>query len=274
MSTGGDASRYVYRIDSDDTITSVDESWLGFAYANDAMDLTRSCLFGDIEWLISGPIRETYAAIPCDDRASVHDWFWWASDPFLAADGVNDRWTEHLTRITEVMMTTDYSFRRNWVARRPQLSEYHPITTLRFIRRGKQDSRDARRPRPPNLPMFWTSRSAAFNHFVPEVLALDSLHPRIAYRLEARLTEFAGAGHGNGREADEGYTRAGGRVCGIPVQHTRFLEGDSMVVALASRLTESGIGETGQAFFMASTGPGDVVTLDDVLLHDVAAGRR
>jgi len=71
-----------------------------------------------------------------------------------------------------------------------------------------------------------------------------------------------------GRGSDEGYTRAGGRVFEIPVQHTRFLEGDSMVVALASRLTGSGIGETGRAFFMASTRPGDVVTLDPAPLRE------
>lgn len=229
-----------------------------FQSALGAMDPARRCLYSDVEILLSEPARNTYAALPCDARGAVHEWFWWASSPFLAASAVNDRWTEHLTRITEIVMTEDFRSRRNWTSKGPEVREY----PTRYVRRGNYDSWDRRWPRPdPGLQMSWTSRSAAFNHFVPDVLALDSLHPELEYRLIARLERTL---HGS----DEGYTRSGGRVVEVPVQRTRFLEGDSMVVALASRLADSRIGGTGQAYFMASTGPGDVVTLEPASLRE------
>lgn len=196
--------------------------------------------------LVREDAHQDEAVVPHVDRTHRARWFWWASDPFLAADAFNDRRSERFTRLFEFMMSADLRGRIDGVAFTPSLNGR--------VRRPPFDSYEAGDPDRRIIGTAWTSRAAAFNHFVPEVFALDSLHPGLEYRLEARLDRF-------GTGSDEGYTRAEGRVYEIPAQYARFLEGDSMVVAIASRLEESGIGGTGQAFFMASPGPGDVVTL-------------
>ena len=225
------------------------------------------CRFLDVTALVASKAAERLSFGGCSAVTERQGWFWWLSDPFLAADHFNDRWTEHMARVFEGIANEDLVRRRgirlhNYGFRPKGFSHRH-------LRRGLPDSWSRTSwPNPNGYPnAVWTSRRAAFNHFVPEVFALDSLHPELEYRLEARLERGPGS--------DEGYTRPGGRVFEMPVQHARFLEGDSMVVAVAARLTELEIGGPGQAFFMASTGPGDVVTLDPSPLREtvVFAGK-
>ena len=226
-----------------------------FQRALSGMPPSLRCGLENVLALLPRDVRSEYEGLPCEARAEAHQWFWWATDPFLANEG-NDRWAEHLARGFEGMVNEDL------LARVDETNFFRPRGyRSHYMRRGIHDSFD----RNYESPEAWTSRKAAFNHFVPEVLSLTGLHDDLHYRLAAETERASDPG-------DEGYTRTAGRVVQVPVQIARFREGDSLDVALASDLESAGFGgPNGQGFFVASEGPEHVVALDPAPLREVVA---
>jgi hypothetical protein len=226
-----------------------------FQRALSEMPPSLRCGLENVLALLPRDVRSEYEGLPCEARAEAHQWFWWATDPFLANEG-NDRWAEHLARGLEGMVREDL------LARVDETNFFRPRGyNSHYMRQGIYDSFD----RYYQSAKAWTSLKAAFNHFVPEVLSLTGLHDGLHYRLEPETERASDPG-------DEGYTRAAGRVVQVPVQIARFREGDSLDVALASDLEWAGFGgPSGRAFLVASEGPEHVVTLDPAPLREVVA---
>ncbi len=235
----------------------------------------------DVSALLPEPNRALYESLPAEGRSDFHAFIWWLADPFYSEDG-NDRRAEHIVRRLErilykTLMTAFYG--RSAGARLGEAGDGE------FVRRGWRDSFNGVRMTR-GFAGGWdpfTSKKAAFNHFVPDVLSLSGLDEALAYRLEAKLE-------------DEGYTRASGPVVQLPSQVARFREGDSLIVAMASDLKAAGVvsetdeagpgsgGEvfsasqewgTGQVHFFTSQGPGHVAFFDPAPVRDraVMAGR-
>ena len=171
------------------------------------------CLLTDITQLVEGRDEATYGRLPCPgpERTEFADRFWWLSDPFLTRPG-NDRWTEHITRRFELVLDGRLGGRG--------------VTNSRLIaeiaRRGHPDSWITRT----RQIDFWRSEEAARYRFTPASLVGDGLQ---ALRYELLAGRW-----------DEGYTPLEyGPVFEVPGQVARFLEGDSMVLAVAADLDEA-----------------------------------
>jgi hypothetical protein len=226
------------------------------------------CRLEDVHFLIPGEVRDHYDNIPCEEREGVHRHIWWLADPFYIDPG-NDRWAEHISRRFELLFHEQR-------LRAVRLGGGRPVIHKRsheryYVMRGPPDSWLGSPWETGNL----TSREAAASHYVPEALSLEGLDRNPAYQLKAG-------------ERDEGYTRWDGATSSAPAQVVRFREGDSLMVALASDLSETdlwgdedGRGEekggprgiprtlpVGRAHFVASEGPGQTVSLEPSLIRD------
>ena len=193
------------------------------------------CRLTDIEYLLDGRDGSTYSDLPCHDpkRLKFEERFWWLSDPLLTMPG-NDRWTEHVTRRFELLL-----HERLWKVTRPDY-----LTTARGIsdnliymnvvtRRGHFDSWD-------NTGRF-RSLDASRYRFSPASLVGDGIQA-LRYNLEA--TRW-----------DEGYTSIEyGPVFEVPGQIARFLDGDSLVLAVSVDLDAAPVYPR-ESRFVASGGP-------------------
>lgn len=190
------------------------------------------CLLTDITQLVAGRDEDTYRRLPCPSpkRNEFADRFWRLSDPFLTRSG-NDRWTEHVTRRFELVLDGRLGGRG--------------VTNSRVIaeitRRGHPDSWIART----RQIDFWRSEEAARYRFTPASLVGDGLQA-LRYELQA------------GRW-DEGYTSLEyGPVFEVPGQVARFLEGDSLVLAVAADLDEAPFDPVDIRFMASGGGDGPV----------------
>ncbi|MCY4574124.1 MAG: hypothetical protein OXF01_15140 [Gemmatimonadetes bacterium] len=193
------------------------------------------CRLTDIEYLLDGRDGSTYSDLPCHDpkRLEFEERFWWLSDPLMTMPG-NDRWTEHVTRRFELLL-----HERLWAVTRPNY-----LVTARGIsdnlvymdvvtRRGPPDSWD-------NTGWF-RSLDASRYRFSPASLVGDGIQA-LRYNLEA--TRW-----------DEGYTSIEyGPVFEVPGQVARFLDGDSLVLAVSADLDASPVYPR-ESRFVASGGP-------------------
>ncbi len=193
------------------------------------------CRLTDIEYLLDGRDGATYSGLPCPsrERREFEERFWWLSDPLLTFPG-NDRWTEHVTRRFELLL-----HERLWRVTRPDY-----LTSARGIannlvymnvvtRRGPPDSWD-------NIGKF-RSLEASRYRFTPASLVGDGIQA-LRYELEASRW-------------DEGYTPAEyGPVFEVPGQVARFLNGDSLVLAVSADLDAAPVYPR-ESRFVASGGP-------------------
>lgn len=197
------------------------------------------CRLTDIEYLLDGRDGSTYSGLPCHDpeRLEFEARFWWLSDPLVTMPG-NDRWAEHVTRRFELLL-----HERLWGAIRPGylLSARGIAHNLLYMnevtRRGPPDSWQ---PRSGTIET-WRTREAARYRFTPASLVGDGIQA-LRYRLDASRW-------------DEGYTPvAYGPVFEVPGQIARFLEGDSLVLAVSADLDAAPV-QPRWSRFAASGGP-------------------
>ena len=193
------------------------------------------CRLTDIEYLLDGRDGSTYADLPCHDpkRREFEERFWWLSDPLLTRPG-NDRWNEHVTRRFELLL-----HERLWDVIRPDYlfsagGLGHSLVYMNVVtRRGSPDSQD-------NIGRF-RSLEASRYRFSPASLVGDGIQA-LRYKLEA--TRW-----------DEGYTPLDyGPVFEVPGQVARFMDGDSLVLAVSADLRAAPINPQ-QIRFVASSGP-------------------
>ena len=198
-------------------------------------DQELACRLTDIEYLLDGRDGATYSVLPCPsrERGEFEERFWWLSDPLLTRPG-NDRWTEHVTRRFELLL-----HERLWEVIRPNylLSAGglgHNLVYMNVVtRRGAPDSQD-------NIGRF-RSLEASRYRFSPASLVGDGIQA-LHYELEA--TRW-----------DEGYTPVEyGPVFEVPGQIARFLDGDSLVLAVSADLDAAPI-YSRESRFVASGGP-------------------
>lgn len=229
------------------------EGW--FRKALEGMPAMLRCELEDVSPILPKEYRSRYAHLGCSERGEINAQVWWLSDPLLVDEG-NDRWTEHVARRLETVWVQQGSsvqgraifppfyeahVTRSWWWNTGGwgfvTSHYDPLhNTGGALEIDHDDDR-------PN------HRGAA-NHFVPDRFPWSGLDEGLEYRLEAS-------------DKDEGYTRPGGVMEPLPSQFARFLEGDSLVVAVAAELPVDQLSETadGEAWFVASPEPGEVRTL-------------
>ncbi len=210
----------------------------------------------DLMFLLPEAERSKYRAMTPREREKYHKEFWWLSDP-LYTDDTNDRWVEHVARGLELLSRESMNLK--------ELVTGFSEPEEGRIRRGITDSwRPDRDPRARGTGIKrWTSRTGAFNHFVPDGISLVGFEPGLTFRTVGTME-------------DEGYTRSSGPMLQLPSQVVRFREGDSLLVAIASDLEQAGVPRSlpwaeqgvggdlasGQAFFVASEDPEHVTTLD------------
>ena len=194
-----------------------------------------ACRLNDITYLLGGRDEETYERLPCPgpERTAFEERFWWLSDPLLTAPG-NDRRSAHLTRRFELLLherlqeAVDYA----WLLR-PGGMDSLLLYRDEVTRRGHPDSFDH--------TGRWSSEKAARYRFTPASLIGDGLQA-LRYELDANRW-------------DEGYAPAGHRLFfAVPGQIARFLDGDSLVLAISADLRTSPINPQ-QTRFIASAGP-------------------
>jgi hypothetical protein len=124
------------------------------------------CGIEDVDVLLPADLRQEYREASCAARDDMHRWFWWVADPFLSVEG-NDRLAEHVARGFEALVQDDLR-RRVDPPGRAYANRYYP-----HIRRGFSDSYqtaawNSELKQWTRRSEWWTSRRAAFNHFVPE----------------------------------------------------------------------------------------------------------
>ncbi len=195
-----------------------------------------TCRLTDIRELLDGGDGASYRRLSCPgpERTEFEERFWWLSDPLLARPG-NDRWSEHITRRLELLL---HERLHRAVYNRRVRPQYHIDVT----RRGHPDSW---RPRGRDLET-WRSEEGARYRFTPASLVGDGLGA-LRYELEASRW-------------DEGFTPIEyGTVYDLPGQVARFLDGDSLVLAVAADLDAVPFGSPATRF-IASSGPGGLIT--------------
>ena len=193
-----------------------------------------ACRLTDIRELLDGGDGASYRRLPCPgpERTEFEERFWWLSDPLLTRPG-NDRWSEHVTRRLELLL---HERLHRAVYNRRATPRYHIDVT----RRGHPDSW---RPRGRDLET-WRSEEGARYRFTPASLLGDGLGA-LRYELEASRW-------------DEGFTPTEyGTVYDLPGQVARFLDGDSLVLAVAADLDAVPFGSP-VTRFIASSEPGSV----------------
>ena len=194
-----------------------------------------ACRLTDITYLLEGRDEETYERLPCPgpDRTEFEERFWWLSDPLLTAPG-NDRRAEHLTRRFELLL---HERLREAIDRDFLLGPGAIDSLLRHMdevtRRGHPDSFDH--------TGRWKSEKAARYRFTPASLVGDGVQ---ALRYELEATRW-----------DEGYTPATyNPFFAVPGQVARFMDGDSLVLAVSADLRAAPVNPL-QTRFVASGGP-------------------
>ncbi len=197
------------------------------------------CRLRDIEYLLDGRDGSTYADLPCHDpqRLEFEERFWWLTDPLMAIPG-NDRWTEHIARRFELLL-----HERLWEVTRPGylLNAAGIADNLVYMnvvtRRGPPDSWEPAG----RIVDTWRSEQASRYRFSPASLVGDGIQ---ALRYNLAATRW-----------DEGYTPvAYGPVFEVPGQIARFLDGDSLVLAVSADLDASPV-YSRESRFVASGGP-------------------
>ncbi|MDE2654581.1 MAG: hypothetical protein OXI71_12310 [Gemmatimonadota bacterium] len=194
-----------------------------------------ACRLTDITYLLEGRDEETYEHLPCPGpgRTEFDDRFWWLSDPLLTAPG-NDRWSEHLTRRFELLLHE----RLQDVVEPARWFEPGAIDSIRryvdeVTRRGFPDSFDH--------TGRWRSDVASRYSFTPASLVGDGVQA-LRYELEANRW-------------GEGYTPAEySPFHSVPGQLARFMDGDSLVLAVSADLKAAPINPL-QIRFIATNGP-------------------
>ena len=194
-----------------------------------------ACRLNDIARLLEGRDEEAYGRLPCPDpaRTEFEERFWWLSDPLLTAPG-NDRRTEHLTRRFELLL---HERLREAVQPDFLLRPGGADSLLLYIdevtRRGHPDSFDH--------TGRWASEKAARYRFTPASLIGDGVQ---ALRYEIEADRWS-----------EGYTpRAYSPFFAVPGQVARFMDGDSLVLAVSADLRAAPVNPR-QIRFVASGGP-------------------
>ena len=194
-----------------------------------------ACRLTDITYLLDGRDEETYERLPCPgpDRTEFEDRFWWLSDPLLTAPG-NDRWSAHLTRRFELLL---HERLRDAVEPGRWFEPGALDSILRYVdevtRRGFPDSFDH--------TGRWRSDKAARYRFTPASLIGDGVQA-LRYELEAERW-------------DEGYTPTDyDAFYAVPGQVARFMDGDSLVLAVSADLRAAPINPL-QIRFVAGSGP-------------------
>ena len=194
-----------------------------------------ACRLNDITYLLEGRDEETYEHLPCPgpDRTEFEERFWWLSDPLLTAPG-NDRRSAHLTRRFELLLyerlqeAVDYGWLLGPGAIDSLLLYQDEVT-----RRGHPDSFDH--------TGRWASEKATRYRFTPASLIGDGVQ---ALRYKLKATRW-----------DEGYTPADyDSFHAVPGQVARFMDGDSLVLAVSADLRAAPINPQ-QIRFVASGGP-------------------
>ncbi len=190
-----------------------------------------ACRLSGIGELLKERDAEVYMRLPCPgpERLEFEERFWWLSDPLLTMPG-NDRWTEHITRRFELLL---HERLRRAVEGRPVNRSQFGRHMEAVTRRGHPDSWDSR--------TRWKSGAGASYRFTPASLVQDGARA-LRYEIEA------------GRW-DEGYTPvAYGPVVEVPGQVARFLEGDSLLLAVSADLDGAPFVAV-ETRFVAAAGP-------------------
>jgi len=219
------------------------EAEAAFRRALSAAPDSVACDWSDATWLMGSFDQRGYGLSTVDARDAVSDWscprrvavsdsIWWLADPLYSVPG-NSRWVEHLARSMSARFYDE--IRRSHVGSQGSEAAREHRWASR-LRRGPVDSYDVRQG------WTWTSREAARYHFVPDVPVDDLADP--TWRLEGHLD-------------DEGYTPFDEPFVEIPYQAARFRDGDSLKVAVASRLTDTPVEGAldGAASYVLSAGP-------------------
>lgn len=206
------------------------EAQASFNSALPAADPVLTSRLTAVAELLDGDDRSDYVKLGGRDRRDFERRFWWLTNPIWSIPG-NDRWTRHIRRRFELVL-------------HEQLLEAtsgneHPYShEVAVVRRGHEDSWSkialpARR---------WTSIKAATYRFSP-VAGTTGEIGELRYQFTAR------------RE-DERYTPdTYGPVHHVPSQFARFVERDSMAVAVAARPDQVPLRRT-RAVLLVSDGPG------------------
>ena len=194
-----------------------------------------ACRLTDITYLLDGRDEETYEHLPCPGpaRTEFDNRFWWLSDPLLTAPG-NDRWSEHLTRRFELLLHERLQDAVN-PGRRfdPGAMDSILLYIDEVTRRGFPDSFDH--------TGRWRSDKASRYRFTPASLIGDGVQA-LRYELEASRW-------------DEGHTPASyDPFHAVPGQIARFMDGDSLVLAVSADLRAAPVNPV-QVRFVASSGP-------------------
>jgi len=202
-----------------------------------------ACAWDDATWTLGSwsqrgarmslpDAREGTDGWDCRRRIAVSDTIWWLADPLYSVPG-NDRRVEHFARSMSARFFEEI---RRSMAGSPGPDRYHQHLWAGRVRRGPVDSYDSQ------MGVTWTSRYAARYHFVPDVGPESISRP--TWRLEAELD-------------DEGYTPPFGPFLPVPYQLARFRVGDSLRVAVATRLDDTPLAGAvdGQAAFILTDGP-------------------
>lgn len=202
-----------------------------------------ACAYDDATWTLGSwsqrsarmslpEARERTDAWDCRRRLAVSDTIWWLADPLYSEPG-NDRRVEHFARSMSARFFEEI---RRSLTGSPGPDRFHQHLWAGRVRRGPVDSYDSQ------MHVTWTSRYAARYHFVPDVGPADVSRP--VWRLDAERD-------------DEGYTPGIGPFVPIPWQLARFRVGDSLRVAVATRLADTpleGALDT-EAAFILTDGP-------------------
>ena len=206
------------------------EAQASFNSALPAADPALASRLSAVAELLDEDERSDYRKLRGRERSDFERRFWWLTNPMWSISG-NDRWTRHIRRRFELVL-------------HEQLLEAtsgneHPYShEVAVVRRGHEDSWSKI-----SLPARrWTSIQAATYRFSP-VSGVTGEIGEIRYHLTAR------------RE-DERYTPdAYGPVHQVPSQFARFLDRDSVALAVAARLDQVPLLRT-RAVFLVSDGPG------------------
>ena len=194
-----------------------------------------ACRLTDISYLLDGRDEETYERLACPgpERTEFEERFWWLSDPLLTAPG-NDRRSAHLTRRFELLLHERLreAVQPDFLLR-PNAADSLLLYIDEVTRRGHPDSFDH--------TGRWRSEKEARYRFIPASLIGDGLQ---ALRYELEATRW-----------DEGYTPADySPFFAVPGQVARFMDGDSLVLAVSADLRTARVNPL-QIRFVASGGP-------------------
>ncbi len=179
--------------------------------------------------LLEDDEQSEYRELGGRERSAFERRFWWLTNPMWSIAG-NDRWTRHIRRRFELILHEQVL---------DTTGNEHPYShEVAVVRRGHEDSWSKLGTPAPR----WTSIQAARYRFSP-VSGLTGEIGELRYDFAAGLQ-------------DERYTPdTYGPVHQAPAQFARFLERDSMAVAVAARLDGMALLQP-RTVLLVSDGPG------------------